>query len=138
MQAVASRIGQDCADAFLRFYLCVCLCRSSSQLAVAAFHVHAAPPCVRSYAECHAVAQQYPGAAGTSPSVAFGVMDVDMAAESGAVSSKLGLQHLPTYVIYQDGQEVARLSSSPDRRRLGEVLAHHVAAVANGAAGSKH
>lgn len=131
---------------------CACCCdRSSSQLSVAAFHVHGAPPCVRSYARMYAVAQQYaaspavqPSAAagalpdGASPNVAFGVMDVDaVAAEGGAVSSKLGLQQLPAYIVYKDGQEVARLSSSPDRRRLADVLAQQVAAVADAAAGSQ-
>jgi thioredoxin-like negative regulator of GroEL len=82
----------------------------------------------------HGVAQQYTAAGSASPAVSFGVMDVDVVPEGAAVSSKLGLQQLPMYVIYQDGQEVARLSSSPDRRRLGEVLAQHVAAVS--AAGS--
>lgn len=90
--------------------------------------MHAAPPCIRSYARMHAVAQQYAGAAG-EPGVAFAVMDVDVVAEGAAVSSKLGLPTcLPTYVVYRAGEEVARLSSSPDRRRLGEVLAQQVAA----------
>lgn len=116
--------------------------RSSSQLCVMAFHIHAAPPCVRSYARMHAVAQSYsraPAAAAaptntstvatpSTPSMSFGVLDVDASAEGGVVSTQLGLQQLPTYVIYQDGQEVARLSSSPDRRKLGEVLAQHAAA----------
>jgi thioredoxin-like negative regulator of GroEL len=62
--------------------------------------------------------------------MSFGVIDVDVSAEGGAVSAQLGLQQLPTYVIYQNGKEVARLSSSPDRRKLAEVLAHHVAAAA--------
>jgi thioredoxin-like negative regulator of GroEL len=92
----------------------------------------------------HAVAQQYAAAAGAQqsdaaagPHVSFGVMDVDAVAaeEGGAVSSKLGLQQLPTYIVYKDGQEVARLSSSPDRRRLAEVLAQQVAAVADADAG---
>jgi thioredoxin-like negative regulator of GroEL len=62
--------------------------------------------------------------------MSFGVLDVDVSAEGGVVSTQLGLQQLPTYVIYQGGQEVARLSSSPDRRKLGEVLAQHAAAAA--------
>lgn len=102
-----------------------------------AFHVHAAPPCVRSYARIFNVAQQYTDAAAGSdgqqqqqPTVAFGVMDVDVVPEGAAVSSNVNLQNLPTYVIYHDGQEVARLSSSPDRRQLGEVLAQQVAAAA--------
>lgn len=145
----------ECRAALLTCLLlclaCACCCnRSSSQLSVAAFHVHGAPPCVRSYARMYAVAQQYaaspavqPAAAGTpsdgaSPRVAFGVMDVDaVAAEGGAVSSKLGLQQLPAYIVYKDGEEVARLSSSPDRRRLAEVLAQQVVAVADAAAGSQ-
>jgi thioredoxin-like negative regulator of GroEL len=69
-----------------------------------------------------AAAGQAPGSTSSTSSVCFGVMDVDVAPEGGAVSSALGLQQLPTYVIYSQGVEVARLSSSPDRRRLGEVL----------------
>lgn len=75
----------------------------------------------------HAVAQQQQHGA-----VSFGVMDVDGAAEGGAVSTQLNLQQLPTYIIYSNGQEVARLSSSPDRRRLGEVLAQQLSAAAAG------
>lgn len=102
--------------------------RSASQLAVVALHIHAAPPCVRSYARMHGVAQQYSGAAAPAR-VSFGVMDVDVAPEGAALSSKLGVGvgQFPTYVIFKDGQEVARLSSSPDRRKLGEVLAQQVA-----------
>lgn len=96
-----------------------------------AFHIHAAPPCVRSYARMHGMAQQYAGAA-AAPRVSFGVMDVDAAAEGAAVSSILGVGQFPTYVIFRDGQEVARLSSSPDRRKLGEVLAQHAAEAAAG------
>ena len=78
----------------------------------------------------HSVAQQYAASttSSSSPAVSFAMMDVDVAAEGAEVSNKLGLQHLPTYIIYSAGQEVARLSSSPDRRRLAEVVAQQVAA----------
>jgi thioredoxin-like negative regulator of GroEL len=76
----------------------------------------------------HGVAQQYADNTTAAQHVSFGVMDVDVAAEGAQVCSALDLQQFPTYVIFQDGQEVARLSSSPDRRKLGEVLAQQVAA----------
>jgi thioredoxin-like negative regulator of GroEL len=87
--------------------------------------MHAAPPCIRAYARLYAVAQQHSGAPASA--LAFGVMDVDASPECSAVSTQLGLEQLPTYVIYKNGVEVERLGTSPDRRRLGEVVAQHMA-----------
>lgn len=79
----------------------------------------------------HALTQQLSStAAAGTPAVSFGVMDVDSCPEGQDVSRDLNLQQLPTYIIYKDGQEVTRLTSSPDRRRLPEVLAQHMAAAA--------
>jgi thioredoxin-like negative regulator of GroEL len=101
---------------------------SSAQLSVVAFTMHAAPPCIRAYARLYAVAQQH--AAAPPAALAFGVLDVDASPAAAAVGAKLGLEQLPTYVLYSGGEEVARLSTSPDRRRLAAVLAHTLAAAA--------
>jgi thioredoxin-like negative regulator of GroEL len=94
-------------------------------MCVVAFHMHAAPPCVQSYASLYEAAQS----SLSNSSIPFAVMNVDCNEECTALSNELGLQRLPTYVVYKAGKEVSRLARSSERRQLQEVLQQQVAAV---------
>uniref|UniRef100_A0A383WFA0 Thioredoxin domain-containing protein n=1 Tax=Tetradesmus obliquus TaxID=3088 RepID=A0A383WFA0_TETOB len=95
---------------------------SSADLSVVAFHMHAAPPCVRSYSRIYEAARSSAG------SIPFAVMDVDSSEACTALSNELGLERLPTLVVYKGGKEVCRLEKSSERKQLQEVLQQQVAA----------
>ena len=98
-------------------YCCSCCTyRTSSDVSVVAFHMHSAPPCVKTYGVL------YQAACTNSSSVSFAVMDIDSSSEHCELSAELNLQRLPTYLIYKGGKEVARLARTSERKRLGEVL----------------
>ncbi|KAF6260071.1 hypothetical protein COO60DRAFT_1686219 [Scenedesmus sp. NREL 46B-D3] len=101
---------------------------STADVSVVAFHMHAAPPCVRSYSRLYDAAQ---GSAGRVP---FAVMDVDCSDECTALGNELGLQRLPTYVVFKAGQEVCRLARSSERKQLQEVLQQQLTGSAAAAA----
>lgn len=97
---------------------------SSADVSVVAFHMHAAPPCVRSYSRIYEAARSSAG------SIPFAVMDVDSSDACTALSNELGLERLPTLVVYKGGKEVCRLEKSSERKQLQEVLQQQVAASA--------
>ncbi|WIA14325.1 hypothetical protein OEZ85_002855 [Tetradesmus obliquus] len=97
---------------------------SSADLSVVAFHMHAAPPCVRSYSRIYEAARSSAG------SIPFAVMDVDSSEACTALSNELGLERLPTLVVYKGGKEVCRLEKSSERKQLQEVLQQQVDASA--------
>jgi thioredoxin-like negative regulator of GroEL len=78
--------------------------------------MHAAPPCVNTYSRLYEAAQSSAG------SIPFAVMNVDCSEECTALSNEMGLDRLPTYVVYKGGQEVHRLARSSERKQLQELL----------------
>lgn len=86
-------------------------------MAVVAFHMHAAPPCIKTYGVLYEAARTH-----RDSSVSFAVMDISSSREHSDLATELDLQRLPTYVIYKGGQEVARLARTSERKRLGQVL----------------
>eukprot|EP00775_Hariotina_reticulata_P003157 gene3157-3434_t len=90
--------------------------RTASEVAVVAYHMHGAPPCIKTFNALYAAAQTH------TPVVTFGVMDVDCSDECAAAAAELDLPRVPTYIVYRGGQEVQRLCSTAERRELTEVL----------------
>lgn len=93
------------------------VCRSSSDVSVVAFHMHAAPPCIKTYGVLYEAARTH-----AQSGVSFAVMDITSSSEHSELATELDLQRLPTYVVYKGGKEVARLARTSERKRLGSVL----------------
>eukprot|EP00878_Enallax_costatus_P029948 GHUV01032521.1.p1 GENE.GHUV01032521.1~~GHUV01032521.1.p1 ORF type:complete len:387 (+),score=105.00 GHUV01032521.1:104-1264(+) len=91
--------------------------RSSSEVSVVAFHMHAAPPCIKTYGALYQAARTH-----CNSGVSFAVMDIDSTQEHSELAAELDLQRLPTYAVYKGGREVVRLVRTSERKRLGEVL----------------
>jgi hypothetical protein len=79
---------------------------------------------VQSYSRLYEAAQS------SIASIPFAVMDVDCSEECTALSNELGLERLPTYVVYKAGKEVCRLARSSERKQLQEVLQQQMAGAA--------
>lgn len=92
--------------------------------------MHAAPPCIKTFGVLYQAATSH----AADSRVSFALMDITTSAEHSELTAELDIQRLPTYVVYKDGQEVARMARTSERKRLNEVLGEVLQAPSTGAA----